>query len=187
MTRLIALAACGLLAVGQPVPDLSSQFKAAEQRIVRLRPSAFQQLPPELRVELERRGCLVPQDAESPRPHNVISGEFAWPGQKDWAVLCSIGGRSAILVFWAGRAAGPGSVAWADDRGFLQALGGGRIGFSRFISAAGRDTIKRHAREYRGPKPPLINHQGVDDAFSGKGSVTWYFHRGRWLALQGAD
>jgi len=45
----------------------------------------------------------------------------------------------------------------------------------------------RHYRAYGGPEPPPIEHQGIDDAFLGKASITWYFHKGKWLRLQGAD
>ena len=45
----------------------------------------------------------------------------------------------------------------------------------------------RHYRAYGGPVPPPIDHQGIDDAFLEKASVTWYFHECKWLRLQGAD
>jgi hypothetical protein len=44
-----------------------------------------------------------------------------------------------------------------------------------------------HYRAYGGPKPPPIDHQGIDDAFLEKASVTFYFHKGNWLQLTGAD
>jgi hypothetical protein len=45
----------------------------------------------------------------------------------------------------------------------------------------------RHYRAYGGPEPPPIDHHGIDDAFLEKGSITWYFYRGKWLQLTGAD
>jgi hypothetical protein len=40
---------------------------------------------------------------EAPLPlTNVISGEFAARGQRDWAALCSANGRSTIHVYWGG-------------------------------------------------------------------------------------
>jgi hypothetical protein len=32
-----------------------------------------------------------------------------------------------------------------------------------------------------------MNHQGIDDAFLEKASVTYYYYRGKWLQLTGAD
>ena len=37
----------------------------------------------------------------------------------------------------------------------------------------------RHYDAYGGPKPPPIDHQGIDDAFVEKASVVHYFHRGK--------
>jgi hypothetical protein len=43
-----------------------------------------------------------------------------------------------------------------------------------------------HYRTYGDPEPPPIDHQGIDDAFLAKASVT-YYHEGKWLRLQEAD
>jgi hypothetical protein len=64
---------------------------------------------------------------------------------------------------------------------------GARVEYSREITAVGRDFIMGRYRAYGGPEPRPIDHQGVDDAFLEKASVTWYFHEGKWLRLQGAD
>jgi len=71
-------------------PDLQRQFDQAEGRIVRLPPRAFPELPGNVVRELQRRSCTIPQTAFTKNPHNVIKGEFARPGQTDWAVLCSV-------------------------------------------------------------------------------------------------
>src|SRR5262249_45985400 len=49
--------------------DLKQKFDQAEQRIVRLRPSAFAELPRNLVGELQRRGCTIPQEAYTKKPH----------------------------------------------------------------------------------------------------------------------
>jgi len=69
----------GAQAVGQPPPQRTYP-------VLRLRPTAFPEPPKNLITELERRGCTVPQPYTS-RKANVIRGEFAKPGQTDWAVL----------------------------------------------------------------------------------------------------
>jgi hypothetical protein len=38
-----------------------------------------------------------------------------------------------------------------------------------------------------GPKPPPIDHLGIDDAFLEKASVVHYYYQGKWLQLTGAD
>ena len=167
--------------------DPQRRFDEAGRRIVRLPPAAFPGLPGNLVRELQHRGCTVPQEAFSKQPHNVIRGEFARRGQTDWAVLCSAGGFSSILVFWNGAEKNPAEVARLEDRIFLQGITPTEIGFSRRIEAAGKDFILRHYDAYGGPRPPPIDHQGIDDAFVEKASVTWYFHAGRWLKLTGSD
>jgi hypothetical protein len=118
----------------------------------------------------------------------VIRGEFAKRGQTDWAVLCSKDGASSVLVFWRGSARSVAEIAKAADRNYLQVVGGnGEIGFSRSIIAVGREYILNHFREYGGPRPPRIDHQGIDDGYLGKASYTLYYHWGKWLELQGAD
>ena len=165
----------------------TAAFAQVPAKLVRLPPSAFPGLPANLVAELQHRGCRVPQTDYTSKPHNVIRGEFAKPGQTDWAVLCSVGGTSRILVFWNGSEKNPAAIAPLQDSIFLQGAGNGKLYFSRSISAVGKDFIMRHYRGYGGPKPPPLHHQGIDDAFLEKASVTWYHYGGRWLKLTGAD
>lgn len=147
------------------------------QETVRLQPAAFRELPGKLARELQKQGCTIPQSSAVKQPHNVIRGEFAVTGQTDWAVLCSKEGASTLLVFWNGSKRNPARMARIEDGAGL---------FSRRISPAGRATIVRRYRA-GGPKPPPIDHQGIDDAFSESASVIHYYFRGKWLHLTGAD
>jgi hypothetical protein len=184
----LALSSITVISASAQLPeDLKRGFDDAERRIVRLPPTAFPELPRNVIRELQRRGCTFPQGTFTKKPHNVVRGEFSKSGQTDWAVLCSIKGVSTILVFWNGSASSVGAIAPMEDRNFLQGNTLNKIGYSRGISAVGKDFIMRHYNAYGGPKPPPIDHQGIDDAFIEKASVTWYFQSGRWLKLTGAD
>ena len=179
-----------LLAFGLAGPRGAAQdgWAAADAAVVRLRPSAFARLPAGVVKALERRGCTIPQTYTSREPHNVISGEFARRGQTDWAALCSRDGRSSILVFWRGSAESVSEVGKAPDRTFLQTVTeGGRVAYSRAIEPVGKEYILSHYQSYGGRKPPRIDHQGINDAYVEKASTVLYYHRGRWLKLQGAD
>jgi hypothetical protein len=167
--------------------DLKRNFDEAQRRIVRLSPTAFPEVPHNVVRELQRRGCTIPQEAFTKKPHNVIKGEFARPGQTDWAVLCSVKGVSTILVFWNGSENNLAEITALEDHIFLQGITTDEVGYSRGITPVGKDFIMRHYNAYGGPKPPPINHQGIDDAFIEKASVTWYFYGGKWLKLTGAD
>jgi hypothetical protein len=105
----------------------------------------------------------------------VIRGEFFTKGDESWAVLCSVKTSTALLVFRNLRDTSPVTVTTSE------------IAYERDITPVGRDFIMRHYRAYGGPEPPPIDHHGIDDAFLEKASVTWYFHNGKWLRLQGAD
>src|SRR5438093_5178353 len=97
--------------------------QSREAQVVRLPPTAFPELPANLVQELQRRQCTIPQETASEslapwyakKPNNVIKGEFARPGQIDWAVLCSVKGISTILVFWNGSENNPAALLPAAD------------------------------------------------------------------------
>ncbi|HKW97800.1 MAG TPA: hypothetical protein VJN43_08685 [Bryobacteraceae bacterium] len=186
--------------------DLKRRFDDAERRIVRLPPTAFPELPRNLVQELQRRGCTIPQTPYTKRPQNVIKGEFARPGEIDWAVLCSVNQTtwlfslwsgphylSSILVFWNSSGDHPSEIAPKEDRNYLQGITANEIGFYRIIGTAGREFIIRHNDSAYSAPPPYkrldvrIDHQGIDDSFAEKGSETWYFHDGKWGKLMGAD
>jgi hypothetical protein len=163
------------------------EWDKANRDLVRLAPSSFKQLPKELVQELDRRLCTVPQAWSVREPHNVIRGEFLKKGQIDWVVLCSQNMVSTILVFPGGSPLNPTRLAEGPDRNILQGVGPGQIGYSRMISPVGSKYILDHYRAYGGPKPPPIDHLGIDDAFLEKASVVHYYYQGKWLQLTGAD
>lgn len=126
-------------------------------------------------------------DTVHENPHNVIRGEFVKPGEIDRTVLCSVNGISSILVFWKVSEKNPAEIARREDRIFLQGITADEISYSRAIDPVGKDFIMRHYDAYAGPKPPPINHQGVNDSLVEKASEVWYFYGGKWIKLTGAD
>jgi hypothetical protein len=175
------------VAFGQRPANVQNQLEAADRQIARLSPAAFRELPRNLSAELERRGCTIPQVPMIAGPHNVIHGEFAKPGQTDWAVLCSVNRVSTILVFWNGSELRPAEIEKMKDIDRLQSWTDQKMVYSRAITPAGEKDITKYYKAFGGEKPPPIDHQGIDDAFVGKASVIRYFYRGAWLHLTGAD
>jgi hypothetical protein len=155
-------------------PDSLRRPDEAERHIVRLQPTAFPELPRNIVRELQRLGCTIPQVAGFNKRQNVIQGEFAKPGQKDWAVLCARAGFVELYIFWNGRE--------------LKTVGRWPLGepFETAIAPVSRKYILDHYRAYGGPKPPPIDHQGIECS-SGMASSIFYFYKGKWLTLQGAD
>jgi hypothetical protein len=145
-----------------------------------------------IREEIRNRGCLIPQQTfsdggTSNQLQNVVQGEFFEKGKTSWAVLCSVNESSSILVFRDVADRRPEELAKSEDKNELQGAGNGRVAYSREIQPVDRKFIVEHYRDYGGPEPPPIDHQGIDDAFVGKASVIYYWYRGEWLKLQGAD
>jgi hypothetical protein len=181
----VLLFLCGALGLLAQTPEA---WDVAARSIRRLPPDSFPQLPPAVRSALTARGCSVPQSFTSKRPHNVVAGSFAHAGQRDWAVLCSRQDSSSVLIFWGGSEAGaPAEFTRASDAAFLQGIGEGRIGYSRVLAAASPAQMREYAVAFGGTLPKVLDHDGVEDAFAGKGSVVSYLEAGRWLALTGAD
>ena len=170
---------CLLCAVSSGTPE-------SNQTVPRLRVENYPDLPSNVAAVLQSRRCTIPQ----PNPHgparNVIRGEFFRKGQKGWAVICSSGGNSSILVFRDGEDRSPDQIAESRDDHFIIDTAASKL-YLREISTADEKFILRHYRAYGGLKPPKIDHDGIDDAFLEKASVTWYWNKGKWQQLQGAD
>ena len=81
----LVLAACAALCRAQTP---ASMWEKAITRWCGSVPKAFPELPSNLRVVLERRGCTIPQVPMIEGRQNVIKDAKA--GQTDWAVLCSV-------------------------------------------------------------------------------------------------
>ena len=181
LTRLVLTAALGLLARGSP-----QDFQRANLATKRLAPATFATLPLEIRRDLEKRGCTIPQAFTATRPGNVISGRFTSAAKTDWAALCSVNRVSSMLVYRGSSVSSVAELASFPDSTFLQVVGpNGAIGYSRAIVAASAGYIREHNRG--NPRLPQVDHDGVNDLFVQKGSSVWYWDGGRWLELDGAD
>lgn len=127
-------------------------------KIARLKPRAFPELPANLLRELNRRSCRIPQV----RPYNVrecrIRGEFAGPGQTDWAVLCSKGSVTTLLVFWNGSERNPAVVMTSGYPPYWS------------ISAASPDRIK-------------TEHQGLVVSSAADHTI-FYYKSSTWQAIE---
>jgi hypothetical protein len=166
---------------------MTDPWAIAEQKIVRLSPSAFPKLPRDVSRYLAAQGLKIPQSFAVTAPHNVVSGQFRKRGQTDYAVLASRDGVSSILVFWNGSPRHMAKLATIPDRYFLQDIGQGKIGFSRRISKVGKKFIQDRYHWYGGPEPPPITHEAINDGFVEKASTVRYFNGQKWIELQGAD
>lgn len=181
---ILAVLMCAAMAAALAAGD--SDWDEAERRILRIAPAQLRDIPKRIVAELQQRGCTIPQPYGMTRQSNIVKGEFAKPGQTDWAALCSRAGVSTLLVFWGAGNPCPAEVHSSKDRNWLTDTGAG-IGYLHQIVPVGRAYIEEHYQAYGGPIPPPIDHQGIDRSFLEKASVVHYCHQGRWLELTGAD
>ena len=165
--------------VASPTSGQSQNVPSPKSERVLLPPTAFPDLPRNLVQELQGRGCTIPQAVEYKDRHNVIHGAFRKSGQTDWAVICFEDDWITILVFWDGSEQNPAQVSkWLEREQ--------RSIFAGFLGAVDKKYIMERYRASAGPKPPPIDHHGIE-AGTEKASMIYYFYRDRWLILQGAD
>jgi hypothetical protein len=163
-----------------------TDFDIAAERITRLAPTAFGDLPRDAAAALEAGGCTVPQAWGENEPHNVVVGSFGAPGQTDWAVLCSREGNSSVVVIWGGPVTCPSPIASPlADRSFLQNTGLDGILFSRGISGIRLDP--RYWSSPQGPSADSLNHAAISDAFYEKGATAYYCEGGIWIEYTTGD
>jgi hypothetical protein len=151
-------------------------------------------VPAEFAEKLSARGCTIPQydgiqamDAPRTGASNVIHGEFARHGQEDWAVLCSHGRSSTIVIFWGKPTACPASLARLDDAHYLKRMIDPRdktLHYWREIRALGEQELDNRPG-LSGLKP--LKHQGIDDRFVGKSSAFFYCDAGKWRIFPAKD
>lgn len=174
--------------IASPSANAQDKWQVADEATVRLSPIVFSQLPRKIVSYLNAQNCTVPQVFGNALPHNVIRGKFDNRKKFDWAVLCSRNRSSSIYVFLNGSTRSVKKLAASRDKDYLQTVDGdGTPGYSRMIVVADRSYILKKNREDAKKKNLRITRQGINDAFVEKASSILYFHRGRWLVLQGAD
>jgi len=154
----------------------------------RLAPTTFAELPQTIRRDLESRGCLVPQSYDETRPHNVLRGSFTVAASSEWAILCSVRDTATILIYDGARGVAVDSLERSSDAGWVQSVAGDQWGYSRYLSVLPRGAIRGWTRDLDGQRIPRpIDHDAINQAFSGKGAEAFYKARGRWYRQLTAD
>ena len=172
---------------------LAEQTKSAkpaakkDAAISKLQPADVAELPPAFVEKLNaanRAGDAAGGPATAGGTTNVIHGEFARHGQEDWAVLCSKGGSSTIVIFWGKTTACPASLARLEDAHYLKRGADKKMRYSRSIRALGKSELGDRAG-IAGLKD--FSHQGIDDRFVGKSSAFFYCSEGKWKIFPAKD
>ena len=167
--------------------ELSDTTRVVPPHSDRLAPSVFSELSADVRRSLEQRGCTIPQSYPDSTPHNVVRGKFMSADQVDLAVLCLKDSTSSILVYRNAKADSVIELAPVSHSRMELTSAGDVFTFSRAVGVADSIFIQTRFERYGGPKPPILEHEGINDILVGKASVVWYWYGGRWLQLQGSD
>ncbi|HVJ07990.1 MAG TPA: hypothetical protein VM554_06375 [Acidisarcina sp.] len=157
--------------------------KTLPYKIRRLPLSAFPELPAPVRYALEERHCLVPQTFQAHRPENVIHGDFWQRGSLDWAVLCSHGGTSSLLVFRGNALGLPIELENAKDVDRLQVSLKGTLGFAWGLDVAEPQLVQRVA----GSQSASYDHDGIQVSIVDRYLEIRYNQNGTWLQIEGAE
>jgi hypothetical protein len=173
-----------------PRPELPAalQWDQADADVPRLSPDSFPRLPNAVRAELNRRDCVVPQTYGDTARHNVVTGAFTSHGAVEWAVLCSVKRESRILVLDAATGAVVDSLEKVADKQWLQTIGDGKIGFSRFIGVLPMSVMKdRTTDDDDKPIPQPIDHDAINESFLEKAGSAHYRAGGLWYRIMTSD
>lgn len=187
------LCACLLLPAQQPEQssaplNVSGQIVVAGHStpyLIRHLPiSSFPDLPAELAVLLNRRGCLIPQTYEAHHPENVIHASLERPGSSDWAVLCSERGTVSLLVYFSSAPASLLVLSAAPETERLQAHDpSGVLGFNWGIDPASPEQI-RTAQIGLLHRPALVDHDALADTLVDRRTVYHFYLKNAWIVLE---
>ena len=187
------LGAYSMLPAQQPEPALaplnvSGQIVVAGHTtpyLIRHLPiSSFPDIPAELAVLLNRRGCLIPQTYEAHHPENVIHASLERPGSSDWAVLCSERGTVSLLVFFSSAPASLLVLSAAPETERLQAHDpSGVLGFNWGIDPASPEQIHT-AQIGLLHRPALVDHDALADTLVDHRTVYHFYAKSVWTLVE---
>jgi hypothetical protein len=189
----VLLCACSLLPAQkqEPTPaqlDVAGQIVVAGQSIpyvIRHLPiSSFPEMPDELAVLLNRRGCLIPQTYEAHHPENVIHASLERPGSSDWAVLCSAEGTVSLLVYFSSAPTKLHVLSAAPETERLQAHDpSGVLGFNWGIDPASPEQI--HTAQIGVlHRPAPVDHDALADSLIEHRTVYHFYLKNVWTVLE---
>ena len=181
------------LAAAQTVPDsapldlsghLVREGRSVPYLIHQLPIISFPGVPAPVQLQLEQRGCMIPQTYQAHQPENVIHGSLERAGSSDWAALCSAHGTVSLLVFFGSRAGQePFVLATSPETERLQTnIATATLGFDWGIDNATPRQI-HDAQAALDPRPALLDHDALADSTVDRRTVYHFYAKGAWTLL----
>jgi hypothetical protein len=150
--------------------------------IPRFTPDRFAALPPTVREAFTAMNCQVPQPTLTGGPQNLVQGELAAKGQRDWAALCSDGTTTQIRVVWGGPVRCEDSFAPLQDSDLVRVTAPGIGTYTRVLSVASIEQIGRHLLRLRATLPEPPSHDAIEDGPETARRVH-YCRGGHWMLV----
>ena len=152
----------------------------------RLTPSTWPRLPEWLARSLRNASCEIPQFGLEIPANNIVSGRFLVATRIDWAVVCSAGGSSTLLIFSRAlnmpvevQAAKPDALGVYDTGygwEYSEVIG-------RISARVARAAARRHDDEL--PKP--IRADGVLICLKEAACSAHFWHERKWVVVATSD
>lgn len=142
----------------------------------------FASLPPTVRDQFRTMNCQVPQPSLTGAPQNLIQGEFAAKGQRDWAALCSDGSTTMMRIVWGGTVRCEDSFAARQDADTLVQPSPGVWNYSRTITPAAVAQINRVLLRSKAKLSETPAHDGIEDTIN-RVSLAHYCAGNHWQTI----
>jgi hypothetical protein len=152
-------------------------------------PESVPKLPLDVRLDLVKRKCMVPQYKGSTSADGAYtSGHFRSGAAIDYAVVCHIPSRKVQNVLVYSNSDGAWTAEIIERGTFGPPPEGNNC--QREVSIATSKSIVDFAHAFAPEELkhlPKLDHEGVNVEICEKASVIYYLHQGKWLKLQGSD
>ena len=151
----------------------------------RVSPDAYAGIPSTIREELKTRHCELPETQHWDQIRlNIVEGQFATDGQKDWAAICiAPDGTIRALIFWAKAEPCSSEITtgWPMKSHFPPGSAG-----SLYLLRADRKQIVSYRKFFGDKSKNLVVHDGVEVGGE-EASMIYYCSQGKWVELTGND
>ena len=111
--------------------------------------------------------CQVPQTTLTSSPMNVVQGELAAIGQRDWVALCSDGTLAEARIVWGGAARCEDRVGALQESDAVIVRAPGEGVYTRVIAVATPEQITRHLIRLKATLPETPSHDALEDGSAG--------------------
>ena len=186
--KLIIVAFAALASAAQVVPAIrpgtitTGDVALATAGIPRFTADRYPALPPSVREALTTINCQIPQTSLTEGPMNVVQGEFAIHGQRDWAALCSNGMVTEVRVVWGGPERCEDRLATRQDSDSIALATPTMANYTRRIDTVPPNRVQNYLLRFRSRLSETPEHDAIEETINGTG-YAHYCAGGYWQSI----